>query len=77
MTWIAYSCPGGWFGSYVPAAARPLVCKATPGREAFDRLDRAQKRVVDLGQDAAPALDQVRGLRLKDQPVTYVTTVKF
>ena len=77
VSWVAYTCPGGWFGGLVPAQARPLVCQPSAKVESFDRLERARKRVVELGKESAPKMTEVRGLRLIDLPVTWVTEARF
>jgi hypothetical protein len=77
VAWVAWTCPGGWFGGLVPAQARPLVCQPTAKVEPYDRLERARKRVVELGKDSAPKLIEVRGLRHTELPVTWVTEARF
>ena len=77
VTWITWSCPGGLLSGLVPAAARPLVCAPEVKREPYDKLARAQDRVRAIGPGAAASIDQVRGLRLKSQDVTWTQTVNF
>lgn len=82
MTWflvlsLGWTCPGGWLGGFLPAPARPLVCKPALRREAYDQLQQAQDRVRALGPDAVPVITQVRGLRLHDLPLAWETTAKF
>jgi len=82
MTWflvsfLAYNCPGGWFGGLVPEAVRPLVCKPEIRTEPYDRLWRAQARVKALGPAALPRLTRVKGLRLAGLPVIWTQEVRF
>ena len=77
VSWLSWSCPGGWFSGAIPQAVRPFVCKPEIKRESYDRLQRAQDRVRQLGPDATASLDQVTGLRLKSQDVIWTQVVNF
>lgn len=82
MTWylvsfLAYSCPGGWFEGLVPEQARPFVCKPEVRMEAYDRLGRAQDRVKALGPSSLSRLTTVKGLRLAPLKVEWKQIVEF
>ena len=77
VSWIAYNCPGGLFGSMVPVAARKFVCRPEPRLEAYERLAHARARVVALGEASSPRLTLVQGLRLTDRPVVWRNKPKF
>jgi len=46
---VAWTCPGGWFGGFIPAKARPLICEYRPEAIFFDRQDRARARAIKEG----------------------------
>jgi hypothetical protein len=77
VAWVVWTCPGGWFGGFIPAQARALICQAAPKIEPFDKLERAKKKVVEVGKDAAPKMVEVKGLRHSEIPVTWVTEARF
>lgn len=76
VAWVAWSCPGGWLGSLaVPAAARPLVCRAEPRYLVTANREHARRQVRAEGPSAA--LSRCRALRCTPQPVTWTTVAQF
>lgn len=69
VVYLSWTCPGGWFSGWVPTSLQPLVCEAGPEVETYDRLDRAMKRITDLGEDAE--LMECYGLRCKNRPIAW------
>lgn len=72
---ISWACPGGWFGGFIPAAVKPLACQGAPQVEHFERLDKAEARIRELGPGST--LIACRGLRFKTVPITWVTEPVF
>lgn len=74
---IAWACPGGWFSGFIPQNVKPLICKTQTQVEGYDRLSRAQDRVRELGVESAPSISEIKGLRIKTLPVSWITSAKF
>ncbi len=77
VTWIAFSCPGGWFSAAVPAAAQPYVCTRHPARLITSRREDASRQVRAVGQGAAPTLAWCRGLRCWDKTIEWKTVAEI
>jgi hypothetical protein len=73
VLWLGWNCNLGGCRLDVPGAAKPLVCKPVVGREAYETLGEAQRRVDALGPEAGAEVVLVQGVKLYDRPHRWKT----
>lgn len=67
VLYLGWNCTMGGCKLSVPGAAKPLVCKAQPEREAFETFEQAKERVRELGPEVSPRVTLVQGTKLYDR----------
>lgn len=77
IVYIGFACPGGWFSSLIPAAARPVACKAKPEQEFYSSRKLADKRVLDIGPSSATRLFECKAFRCREKDVDWTPTVEI
>ena len=68
VLWLGWNCNMGGCRLDLPGAAKPLVCKPTVEREAYETFGEAQRRVDALGPGAAAEVVLIQGTKLNDRP---------
>lgn len=77
VTWLAWSCPGGWFSGLVPAPARPLLCQPRTEHQVYTRPQEAYSQIERLGPGSASTMTEYHGLRRKDHRIIWASYVQI
>ena len=77
VLWLGYSCPGGILSGFIPAAAKPLVCRSEAKYEMYDpaRIEKAKSRIRELGP--AAMFFSCRGFKCENVAVAWTTSCAF
>ena len=77
VVWLAFNCPGGFFGNMMPYGLKQAVCTAKQDSAQFKTLKKAKRKVEKLGPKVTAAIFENKNGKTREIRFEWISVLKL